>query len=57
MGTSPHEILVVAWTKRREDRRVTLAVEAPDRVSGANVLALGTYGLVNHRCSSTAHDA
>ena len=23
----------------------------------ANVLALGTYGLVNHRCSSTAHDA
>src|SRR6266496_3863508 len=22
-----------------------------------NVLALGTYGLVNHRCSSTAHDA
>jgi len=26
-------LLVVAWAVRREDRRVTLAVEAPDRVS------------------------
>lgn len=27
-------ILVVAWAVRREDRRYTLAVEAPDPVSG-----------------------
>lgn len=27
-------LLVIAWAVRREDRRVTLAVEAPDRVSG-----------------------
>ena len=27
-------LLVVAWAVRREDRKVTLAVEAPDRVSG-----------------------
>jgi hypothetical protein len=27
-------LLVVAWAVRREDRRFTMAVEAPDRVSG-----------------------
>ena len=33
-GVGTGLILVVAWAVRREEHRVTLAVEAPDPVSG-----------------------
>jgi len=36
--------------------RDTLAKPEQAGRSGANVLALGTYGLVKHRCSGTARD-